>query len=192
VNINRIPEGGLLDAANLINTVFYLDQRNTLREFLRKLKQAGKVLGKLSEDQRVDLMGWLRDVLVKKIRGAHPEAEGLETMIDAFGKGESEPMVYAIERMIDEIEEKAREAGEKTGREAGEKTGREAGEKTGREAGEKTGREAGEKTGREAREEEIVKNLLALGVSVETIQEASGMSLDKIERLRGGGSLIKH
>jgi hypothetical protein len=67
VNINRIPEGGLLDAANLINTVFYLDQRNTLREFLRKLKQAGKALGKLSEDQRVDLMGWLRDVLVKKL-----------------------------------------------------------------------------------------------------------------------------
>jgi hypothetical protein len=55
-------------------------------------------------------------------------------------------MVYAIERMIDEIEEKARET----------------------------------------REKELVKNLLALGVSVETIQEASGMSLDKIERLHGG------
>jgi predicted transposase/invertase (TIGR01784 family) len=63
-------------------------------------------------------------------------------------------MVYAIERMIDEIVEKAREEGEKTGR--------------------------------EAEKEEMVKNLLALGVSVETIQEASGMSLDKIERLHGG------
>jgi predicted transposase YdaD len=51
--------------------------------------------------------------------------------------GEDEPMIYAIEQMIDEIEENAREAGEKTGREAGEKAGREAGEKAGREAGEK-------------------------------------------------------
>ncbi|MDR1204197.1 MAG: hypothetical protein LBL26_01770 [Peptococcaceae bacterium] len=63
-------------------------------------------------------------------------------------------MVYAIERMIDEIEEKAREAGEKTGR--------------------------------EAREEEIVKNLLVLGVSIDTVHEASGMSLDEIERLHNG------
>jgi hypothetical protein len=152
VNVNKIPKKGLLGAANVINTVFYLDQQNTLKEFLRKLKQVRKILGKLSADQRVDLMGWLRDVLVKKIRRAHPNTEGLETMIDTFEKGEGDPMVYAIERMIDEIEEKAKETGK----------------------------------------EEMIKNLLALGVSVETIQEASGMSLDKIEQLHNENSSINH
>jgi hypothetical protein len=77
------------------------------------------VLEKLSADQRVDLLAWLRDVLVKKIRRTLPEADGLDAIIDTFEKGEDEPMIYAIERMIDEIEEKAREEGKEEGIEEG-------------------------------------------------------------------------
>jgi predicted transposase/invertase (TIGR01784 family) len=141
----------------LINTVFYLDQQNTLKEFFRKLTQARKVLEKLSADQRVDLLAWLRDVLVKKIRRALPDADDLDTIIDMFEKGEDEPMIYAIERMIDEVEKDKEEAVEK----------------------------AVEK-GKAEGKEEMVKNLLALGISAEIIQEASGLNSDEIERLRSG------
>jgi predicted transposase/invertase (TIGR01784 family) len=127
VNINKIREEELLDAANLINTVLYLDQQNTARELYRKLARTAKMLGKLSDDQKIDLNAWLNDVLIKKIRRVLPDADELEMVIELFAKGDGEPMVYAIERMIDEIEEKAREKG----REAGEKVGRETGEKIG-------------------------------------------------------------
>ena len=60
-------------------------------------------------------------------------------------------------------------------------------EQRGKEQGEKIGREQGEKIGREQGEKEkgiqIAKNLLSLGLDVNTIMTATGLSLQDIEVL---------
>ena len=68
---------------------------------------------------------------------------------------------------------------EQRGKEQGEKIGREQGEKIGREQGEKIGREQGEKE----KGIQIAKNLLSLGLDVNTIMTATGLSLQDIEVL---------
>ena len=61
-------------------------------------------------------------------------------------------------------------------------------EQRGREQGEKVGREQGEKVGREQGEKEkgiqIARNLLSLGLDVNTIMTATGLSLQDIEALQ--------
>ena len=61
-------------------------------------------------------------------------------------------------------------------------------EQRGSEQGEKVGREQGEKVGREQNEKEkgiqIAKNLLSLGLDVNTIMTATGLSLQDIETLQ--------
>ena len=62
---------------------------------------------------------------------------------------------------------------------AGEKAGFERGEKYGREQGERIGREQGEKAGIY----KTAKNFKELGIDVETIQKATGLSAEEIASL---------
>ena len=62
---------------------------------------------------------------------------------------------------------------------AGEKAGFERGEKYGREQGERIGREQGERIGIY----KTAKNFKELGIDVETIQKATGLSAEKIASL---------
>ena len=62
---------------------------------------------------------------------------------------------------------------------AREKTGFERGEKYGREQGERIGREQGERIGIY----KTAKNFKELGIDVETIQKATGLSAEKIASL---------
>ena len=62
---------------------------------------------------------------------------------------------------------------------AGEKAGFERGEKYGREQGERIGRQQGEKAGIY----KTARNLKELGIDVETIQKATGLSAEEIASL---------
>ena len=62
---------------------------------------------------------------------------------------------------------------------AGEKAGFERGEKYGREQGERIGREQGERIGIY----KTAKNFKELGIDVETIQKATGLSAEEIASL---------
>ena len=68
---------------------------------------------------------------------------------------------------------------ERKGRAEGEAIGMQKGEAIGRQKGEVIGRQKGE------REEKLrnAKNLKSLGVDVETISKATGLSADEIEKL---------
>ena len=70
-------------------------------------------------------------------------------------------------------------AREKTGFERGEKYGREQGERIGRQQGERIGREQGEKAGIY----KTAKNFKELGIDVEMIQKATGLSAEEIASL---------
>ena len=56
--------------------------------------------------------------------------------------------------------------------------------KEGREEGRKEGRKEGKKEGREEQKQEIAKNLLKLGVELEKIIEATGLTKEEIEKLK--------
>ena len=76
-----------------------------------------------------------------------------------------------------------REEGRAEGREEGLAEGREEGRAEGREEGRAEGREEGRAEGSEEAKMATAKNLKQLGVDVETIAKATGLSKDVIENL---------
>ncbi|MDR1061519.1 MAG: Rpn family recombination-promoting nuclease/putative transposase [Clostridiales bacterium] len=111
LNINKIDESALLDIANLVNAVFFLDQKNAKENLPGKLRAAAKIVGRLSEDQRVDFIAWLRDVLYKKLKKLPRVRDDVEGFIQGMKEGDGGDMTYAIERMLDELEERGIEKG---------------------------------------------------------------------------------
>jgi predicted transposase/invertase (TIGR01784 family) len=128
LNINNIDENVLLSIENLVNAVFFLDQKDTTKNLLRKLRATEKILERFSEDQRVDFMAWLWDVLREKLKKLPPHVGiEVEKSIQAMEKGKSDNMTYAIERMLDALEEKGLEQGREQGLEQGLERGLEQG-----------------------------------------------------------------
>ena len=88
--------------------------------------------------------------------------------------------------------EEAHEAGYEAGREkgmaAGLEAGMEAGFEKGREAGREAGMAAGMEAGLEKGREEIVRNALAEGASVEFVQKITGLDIEIIENFKKSGS----
>ncbi|MCD9020862.1 hypothetical protein K7P76_03430 [Cohnella sp. NL03-T5] len=60
---------------------------------------------------------------------------------------------------------------------------RRAGMKEGVEIGEKKGEEKGERNGRIKAKQEIAKNMLSLGLDIESIEKCTGMSVEEIQKL---------
>ena len=70
------------------------------------------------------------------------------------------------------------------GWESGRAAGLEAGLEEGREVGRVLGREEGREVGREEGRLEVARKLLSMGLSSEQIQQATDLSLERIEALR--------
>ena len=63
------------------------------------------------------------------------------------------------------------------------RTGREEGHEEGRVEGEAIGLEKGREEGREEEKRSIARNLKSMGLSVQQISQASGLTLEEIEQL---------
>jgi len=81
-------------------------------------------------------------------------------------------------------EKKGIELGEKVGEERGKKAGKQAGIKIGEKLGEERGFEIGEEKGRQEEKIEIAKHLLTQGIDIKTIQESTGLSLQRLRKLK--------
>ena len=86
---------------------------------------------------------------------------------------------------IAEGEAKGRAEGEAKGRAEGEAKGRAEGEAKGRAEGEAKGRAEGRNEGRAEGRAEAARNLLRMGLEVSKIAEATGLSFEEIEALKG-------
>jgi predicted transposase/invertase (TIGR01784 family) len=113
IDINRLSDEDLYTIGSLVSSVFALDKERTQKSFLQNFAQVIGETQNLTAAEKMDLKHWLGDVFAKK-NGEHGEL--VKRTIDLLEKGEVEDMTYAIERMIDEVEER----GEKRGLQYGE------------------------------------------------------------------------
>lgn len=97
-DIRRYRDDDLLELANLIATVFFIDKTNNKStELINRLKEVAIKMQNLSSDDLNIMWNWIKNVIT---RGLNSEFE--KEFDDIFQKeGKVENMVYAIERVIE-------------------------------------------------------------------------------------------
>ena len=89
----------LLTSTNtLIDNKFILDQARSTEELKMGIEVVVRRLKALNEDEQIELVDWVRDVLMKKAKDKKLVEEACEIM----KKGDALNMTYAIERIFDE------------------------------------------------------------------------------------------
>lgn len=89
----------LLTSTNtLIDNIFILDQACSTEELKMGIEVVVRRLKALNEDEQIELVDWVRDVLMKKAKDKKLVEEACEIM----KKGDALNMTYAIERIFDE------------------------------------------------------------------------------------------
>ena len=120
LSVNQYTDDELLKFGNLLSSVFLLDKKQDVDRLIKNLSVVKHIFNKLSVDDQIDLFEWIRDVLFKKAKNRNE----ITDVIDEFMKGGENTMTYAIERLFDEIEEKAKNEGKIEGRIEGEIKGK--------------------------------------------------------------------
>lgn len=158
-DVNRMEKEELLEIANIVSTVFLLDQNVNDREIVDRLKLVGRILRKdSSKEQRKIFKSWLVNILRNRFK------DNVETNINKLLKETSE---MEVDDMVSNL-----------GRTI------EKGFKTSEQRGFKQGVEKGIEKGIEKGKEETAVNLLKLGVDAEIVARGTGLSLEKILKLK--------
>ncbi|MCG0278205.1 MAG: Rpn family recombination-promoting nuclease/putative transposase, partial [Thermanaeromonas sp.] len=157
-DVNRYSEEELLKAANLIASVFLLDQRISPQELVKRLRKLAGVVKTLSPDEFRYLMAWLKNVIKPKMP-ADMQAK-VDSYLDATNPWEVEKMISNLELVLEEMQREAWLRGLEKGKLEGELEGE-----------------------RKAKLQ-VAENLLLLNVDVDTIVKATGLSLEEIEKLK--------
>ncbi len=106
----------LLTSTNtLIDNIFILDRARSTEELKGAIEIVMRRLKALNEDEQIDLVDWIRDVLMKKAKDKKLVDEACLVM----KKGDVRHMTYAIERIFDEENAKALKKGIEQGIEKG-------------------------------------------------------------------------
>jgi predicted transposase/invertase (TIGR01784 family) len=113
-DVNRYSEEELYRAANLISSVFVLDQTMDHRELTGRLRKLIGVLKKLTPDEFKQIMTWLKNVVKPKM----PEylQEEVDRILEISNPWEVEMMITNLELTLDEMKREALREGEKIGR----------------------------------------------------------------------------
>lgn len=108
LNVNSYDDDYLFEMQELVSIIFAMDKSINEQRLLHLINRVRKIFSKHSIDDQIDLTDWIKDVLLKKLENNKITSLSLEVLFD---KEEDEPMTYAIERMLDEIEERGMEKG---------------------------------------------------------------------------------
>ena len=114
-DVKRYDENMLLELANVIGTVFFIDQRTELDEVAGKLKQLMTGISRLEEDGQALFMKWFKNVFIRGLSGE--KADELKKVIEENKEWVS--MVYAIEEALRKEFRKHRDEGIKEGKTEG-------------------------------------------------------------------------
>ena len=108
-DINRYREEDLCRAANLISSIFVLDQKNNYPELVKRLHRLIGVFKKLSPEEFQQLIIWLKNVIKPKM----PEKlqEEIENILDETNPMEVEKMVTNLEITLEEMQKEAETKG---------------------------------------------------------------------------------
>ncbi|MBF7084426.1 Rpn family recombination-promoting nuclease/putative transposase [Desulfallas sp. Bu1-1] len=161
-DVNRYREEELYRAANLIASVFVLDQKMDPAEITKRLRKLAGALSKMSGDEFRQLAVWLKNVIMPKIPG-HLQPE-LGRILDENNPWEVEIMITNLEITLEEMQQRAKMEGKAEGI--------------------KEGKAEGIKEGEMKKAMETAKAALKKGFSVEDIMEITGLSRETVLKIK--------
>ncbi len=159
IDINRYTEKELLDIANLVATVFLLDQKQDEQQLLNRLKALLNTIKKLTPEELNLLKNWLINIVPSKEPGILDE---LKNIISQTGK-EAGEMISNLELSITEALEKREIIGMEKGMVRGMVRGLEKGKYEGLLL--------------------AAKNLMQLGIPRKQISLATGLNEKDLDKL---------
>ncbi|GEA15390.1 transposase [Moorella sp. E308F] len=113
-DVNRYSEEELIRAANLIASVFLLDQRMRPEELVGRLQKLAGVLRRLTPDEFRHFTTWLKNVVKPRIPGDF--SAKIDGILDASNPWEVEQMIYNLELTLEEMQRQALLKGEMKGK----------------------------------------------------------------------------
>lgn len=163
IDINSQDESFLLEVNTLLENVIMLDRSHDKETLERALKVTARRIQKLSEEEQIELVDWVRDVLFHKV-GSLNKSE-VEKVLEGWKKGDEEMMTYGIERAFDKERARAKQEGRMEGKREGKIEGR----------------IEGKREGKIEEKKEIALKLLSMKVDMNVIQEATGLTQEEIK-----------
>jgi flagellar biosynthesis/type III secretory pathway protein FliH len=187
IDINAPDEAALLEIPTLINLAMLADRKGDPKRVLRRLRKVLELSGRLTQDEQSQLSAWVFDVILRKAKGK-PDKDTVESIGKAFERKEETQMTYAIERAIDELEQRGIRKGERKGKLEGIREGKLAGIREGKLEGIREGKlegiREGERKGKLAgiREGKLAAAMAMLGdgLPLETASKYSGIPADDL------------
>jgi predicted transposase/invertase (TIGR01784 family) len=154
-DVNRMKEEELLEIANLVSSIFLLDQDVAIEEILKRLKLIGRILGKKGSKEQIQVFNrWMINVF--KNRFDERIGEHIYQVLEETNHMEVEEMISNLGRKIEE-EFKHRE---------------------------EKGMQEGLKKGQLQERRGIAKKLLLMGMDIPTIIKATGLTNQDIEKIK--------
>lgn len=165
-DVNRYSEEELYRAANLISSVFVLDQTMDHRELTGRLRKLIGVLKKLTPDEFKQIMTWLKNVIKPKM----PEylQQEVDRILEISNPWEVEMMITNLELTLDEMRKDALREGEKKGEMKGKIEGKIEGKMEGKIEGKM----------------EVALAALKKGLSVDIVAEITGLPGETVMKLK--------
>jgi predicted transposase/invertase (TIGR01784 family) len=149
----------LIKIANVVSSIFLLDQDVEIEEIIKRLKLIGRIIkNNVTKEQEQSFKSWIINILKNRLE--KEERENIGKLLEEISEMEVDDMVSNLGRKLEE-EFKYRE-------------------KRGIEKGIQQGIEKGIQQGKI----EMVRNLLLLGVDIEKIVKASDLSKEEIEKIK--------
>ncbi|MEW6066088.1 MAG: Rpn family recombination-promoting nuclease/putative transposase [Bacillota bacterium] len=161
-DVVRYSEEELHRAANVVSSVFYLDQTVDPLELAPRLRKLAGVLEGMTPEQFRQVTVWLKNVIKRKLPG--PLQEEVERVLEENDPREVEKMITNIERTLDEMQRAARIEGKIEGKAEGKIEGKIEGKVEGK--------------------VEVAKAALRKGFSVEDVAEITGLSWETVLGLK--------
>lgn len=121
-DVVRYSEEDLHRAANVISSVFYLDQTFSPGELVERLKKLAGVMKEMDPEQFRQVIIWLRNVIKRKL--PEPLQNEIDRVLDETALPEVEKMITNIERALDEMRKQALLQGKMEGKAEGKAEGK--------------------------------------------------------------------
>jgi len=120
-DVNRYDPEELYRAANLVASVFALDQKMSAEELVRRLWKLAGVLKNLGRDEFRQFAAWLSHVFKARLPG--PLREKVDRIVSEVNPWEVEKMITNLEITLEEMQQQAEMRGLIKGRAEGEAIG---------------------------------------------------------------------
>jgi predicted transposase/invertase (TIGR01784 family) len=105
IDINAPDEAAFLETPTLVNLAMLADRKGKPERVLRRLSKVLELSGRLTQDEQLQLSAWVFDVILRKAKGKL-DADMIDHIGKAFERKEGTEMTYAIERAMDELEQR--------------------------------------------------------------------------------------